>query len=513
MKDELGWSETEKGFVLSAFFWGYSFGQIPASLIAEKLGSKTTFGFAIFAPSVLTLLVPVAAKTSFSCILAIRALIGLAAAATFPSIYHFYPRWVPAAEKTKMITYSHSGMYVGEVLGFAMSGGIVSRNIHLGSTDVAGWEVVFYLFGLFGILYFPFYWWRIYDSPEEHPYITPEEIALIRAPIVEESDPDMDHDMEGRQPLLTQENRGDMTHTTKHNPVTHQAAVLRQRQRSRSGSFVEALREGLTDPTLEGGLYPKATETDSAPLSSTQRGAPRRFAVREIPWKAIFTHPVALTLFLNMWTYGWIGYVTLTELPSFLTDVLGYDLEDAGYLSVVPYVANFVSVMCFGWIFDYLQVQKGWTIRKVRQWAMRIAFVGAGSFLIACGFITIPGVAFACMVLALWCFGSLQAGISCAYLDASPNFSTTMNTLGNTMGAIAGVVSPIVVAAFITTWEGRKGWQAAFFLTGMMCVVSLVAWKIYITSEIVPELNTPVDIKSNRSPSRGELAVDEKHFT
>ena len=104
MKDDLGWSESQKGLVLSAFFWGYSFGQIPASLLAEKLGSKTTFGFAILVPCVLTLLVPLAAKTSFSSILAIRALIGLSQAATFPSIYHFYPRWVPKAEKTKMIS-------------------------------------------------------------------------------------------------------------------------------------------------------------------------------------------------------------------------------------------------------------------------------------------------------------------------------------------------------------------------------------------------------------------------
>ena len=35
---------------------------------------------------------------------------------------------------------------------------------------------------------------------------------------------------------------------------------------------------------------------------------------------------------------------------------LGYDLEDAGFLSVVPYVANFFSVMAFGWFFDYVQV-------------------------------------------------------------------------------------------------------------------------------------------------------------
>ena len=32
---------------------------------------------------------------------------------------------------------------------------------------------------------------------------------------------------------------------------------------------------------------------------------------------------VSLTLFFNMFTYGWIGDMVLNELPSYLTDVLG----------------------------------------------------------------------------------------------------------------------------------------------------------------------------------------------
>ena len=45
--------------------------------------------------------------------------------------------------------------------------------------------------------------------------------------------------------------------------------------------------------------------------------------IREIPWREIFSHPTSLTLMLNNWTFGWIGYMVLTELPTYLTDVLG----------------------------------------------------------------------------------------------------------------------------------------------------------------------------------------------
>lgn len=44
MRDELHWTESQKGFVLSSFYWGYAVGQIPASRVAQRYGAKWTFG-------------------------------------------------------------------------------------------------------------------------------------------------------------------------------------------------------------------------------------------------------------------------------------------------------------------------------------------------------------------------------------------------------------------------------------------------------------------------------------
>ena len=90
------------------------------------------------------------------------------------------------------------------------------------------------------------------------------------------------------------------------------------RRRSKSGSFSQALAEGLTGPNLEGGVEPNPA-LDSNSDKNNRKG----FSYNEIPWGEIFSNPVSLTLFFNMFTYGWIGYMVMTELPSFLTDVLG----------------------------------------------------------------------------------------------------------------------------------------------------------------------------------------------
>ena len=101
------------------------------------------------------------------------------------------------------------------------------------------------------------------------------------------------------------------------------------------------------------------------------------------------------------------------------------------------------------------------------------------------------GLAFACMVAALWFFGAIQCGISCAYLEAAPRFSTIMNTIGNMMGAIAGLIVPLVVSIFTNTFEAKAGWRITFFFTGALSCLALLCWRIFITSELVPALNTP----------------------
>jgi hypothetical protein len=179
--DDLHWSDYQKGFILSSFFWGYSVGQIPATLIAQRYGHKYTFGFAVLFSSFVSLFLPTACHISFSSALCIRALTGLMSSALFPSSYHFFPRWIPLSEKTLMISIFGSGMYMGEIIGFSVSGFLVSTNSSFRFNDfqIGGWPSAFYFFGLIGLFWSPFYFWNVYGSPDDHPTITLEEKHFI----------------------------------------------------------------------------------------------------------------------------------------------------------------------------------------------------------------------------------------------------------------------------------------------------------------------------------------------
>ena len=112
MKDDLGWTEAQKGLVLSAFYIGYAIGAVPASFIARIYGPKKIFAYSVLIPSILTLLVPIACRTSFGVAVLCRIVLGLFESATFPALFQFYPVWIPLIEKQLLISVINSGVYI-----------------------------------------------------------------------------------------------------------------------------------------------------------------------------------------------------------------------------------------------------------------------------------------------------------------------------------------------------------------------------------------------------------------
>ena len=66
------------GILLSSFYYGYLFTQIPGGWLAYKYGGKRVFGLSLLITSVLTLITPVVTRKSIYLLIAVRILRGLA---------------------------------------------------------------------------------------------------------------------------------------------------------------------------------------------------------------------------------------------------------------------------------------------------------------------------------------------------------------------------------------------------------------------------------------------------
>lgn len=180
MAEEFGWSNTTKGWVLSSFFIGYLFAQIPGSWVTNRYGGRIVLGVSLIWWSLVTVVTPIAAMSSLGLLIFARIAMGLGEAAVTPCLYNLAARWLPAHERARSITTMIGGIPMGTLAALLMSGWLLER---------FSWPVMFYVFGALGII-FSWFWFRlIHPSPASHPHIRAEEKTLLTGPEAIASNP------------------------------------------------------------------------------------------------------------------------------------------------------------------------------------------------------------------------------------------------------------------------------------------------------------------------------------
>jgi len=125
------------------------------------------------------MLVPIVCGGDFKVTLVFRMLVGLFESASFPAVYNFFTGWIPIEERTILIPFVFSGIYFGEMFGFLLSGLLVDSIVMVGGHNIAGWQSLFYVFGIAGVIWAPFWAILAYELPEHHPRIQRSELKLI----------------------------------------------------------------------------------------------------------------------------------------------------------------------------------------------------------------------------------------------------------------------------------------------------------------------------------------------
>lgn len=204
---ELGWTETDYGYIAAFFSFAYAFGYLIGGRMIDKLGVKKGlpifvflwscaavghglvsyidktaqfrmtypwFSFAEVGFAWATLALPM---TAAGFILA-RVALGLTEGANFPAAIKTVAEWYPVKERAFATGWFNSGTNVGAVLCPIAVPWMFS---HL------GWASTFYVTGGTGFLWLVA-WWFAYDEPEKHRWLSREELTYIRSgqPPVEE---------------------------------------------------------------------------------------------------------------------------------------------------------------------------------------------------------------------------------------------------------------------------------------------------------------------------------------
>lgn len=167
-----GWSQTTVGVIQSAFFWGYVLTQIPGGYLADKYGGKQVLAAGVVVWSTMTILTPLAASTNIGVLLLARALLGVGEGVAMPAMNNMISKWVPETERSRSLSLTYSGMYLGSVVGLLLCPAFIVS---------FGWQSVFYFFGALG-----FFWWAAWQfwtksTPELSTTMSEKERAYINS--------------------------------------------------------------------------------------------------------------------------------------------------------------------------------------------------------------------------------------------------------------------------------------------------------------------------------------------
>lgn len=210
------------------------------------------------------------------------------------------------------------------------------------------------------------------------------------------------------------------------------------------------------------------------------------------------THATALLPLLTLPTHppppyypqGWLGFTLLSELPSYLIGQYNTALDVAGYMSAIPYAAQYVMVLFSSGLFALLQMPGyGCSVGTMRQVFQCVGLLIAGCGLLMTGYMTRLAPAVSLIVVVQASQALFVNGYAGAFQEISPRFAGRLSVMANTAAAGAGAIGPIVVAALIDNYPTVYAWHIVFTISASLCGLSILMWRCFQTSKVVPELN------------------------
>ncbi|CAH1100744.1 unnamed protein product [Psylliodes chrysocephalus] len=393
------WDTKIQGYLLGSFFYGYIFTQIVGGYLCIRFGGKPVIAAGIGVASVLTVLSPIAANINIYLFLTVRILVGVFEGIITPSAHYLHARWYPPLEKTRLVTIGLSGTYFGTVISLPLSSLLAST---------LGWESIFYVSGLIGIIWTMFFLLIVKNKPSEDSKISKHELTFI----------------------------------------------------------TESL---------------KVTKPAETSLS--------------VPWRAILSSKHVWAASIGVTCEIWGYYTLLTQLPKFMKYCLNFDLNAAGAVSALPYIAVTIVLQASGHLADYLATRKSFTITQLRKIFIGVGFMGQCLFLvISVYWLSKLGTIF-CLIVAVGFGGFAMSAFCVNILDMAPNYGPVITAMANTLATVPGVVSPIITGYLVTDETSVEQWRIIFYITASIYLLGSIIFICFGTGELQPWDNPEIKYK------------------
>lgn len=175
MNADLGLSASMYGLGVGMFYISYILFEIPSNVIMTKVGARRWIARIMITWGIVS--TGMAFVHSANQLYVMRFLLGMAEAGFAPGIIYYISCWFPKSNRARAMSFFYMGSVAASIIGLPVSGAIL--NMH-GIADVAGWRWLFGLEGIPAVVLGCLVLWRLPDTPEHAPWLSPEQKSWLR---------------------------------------------------------------------------------------------------------------------------------------------------------------------------------------------------------------------------------------------------------------------------------------------------------------------------------------------
>ncbi|XP_014602939.1 PREDICTED: putative inorganic phosphate cotransporter isoform X2 [Polistes canadensis] len=219
-----------------------------------------------------------------------------------------------------------------------------------------------------------------------------------------------------------------------------------------------------------------------------------------IPWKSIATSKPFWAILIAHMGQNY-GYETLmTELPTFMKQILHFDIKSNGLVSSLPYLNMWVFSLILSQAADKMISLEKCSLTSTRKIVNSIGQYGPAIALVAASYTGCnPWLTIVILTIGVGFNGGIYSGFKVNHLDISPRFAGVLMAFTNCLANLAGLLAPIVAGHIIVGTPTHLKWRIVFMISAAIYVVCATFYLMFGSGERQPWDNPEKDEEKEES--------------
>uniref|UniRef100_A0A6M2DW71 Putative permease of the major facilitator superfamily protein n=1 Tax=Xenopsylla cheopis TaxID=163159 RepID=A0A6M2DW71_XENCH len=184
-----------------------------------------------------------------------------------------------------------------------------------------------------------------------------------------------------------------------------------------------------------------------------------------VPWRSILSCLPLYAILITQCGQAWAFYTNLTELPTYMQNILHFNIEQNAVMMCLPYMSAWICGVVFSTLASWI-LSKGY-LSQVNS--MKI-FNSLASVVPSLGLLAIawagaqPTVVLTLLALTGGFTGAQYAGNQMNHIALAPKYAGTMYGITNAISNTCGFLAPYAIGLLINGDESITQWRIVFYL-------------------------------------------------